>query len=94
MGSFVCWIRKSIWPVNLGDPREMTILEFAEMINQIAGNKAGMVFQESKRAEGDPQRRQPDISRAKEILGWEPLVALEDGLKRTIEYFKEELAKQ
>ncbi|MFN2146666.1 MAG: UDP-glucuronic acid decarboxylase family protein [Anaerolineales bacterium] len=81
-------------PVNLGNPREMTVLEFAEMINQIAGNKAGIVFHESKRAEGDPQRRQPDISRAKEILDWEPLVTLEDGLARTIKYFKEELAKQ
>jgi len=80
-------------PVNMGNPREMSILEFAEMINAIAGNKSGVVLQKTKRAEGDPQRRQPDISRAKEIINWEPQVALEDGLAWTIEYFKEELAK-
>jgi dTDP-glucose 4,6-dehydratase len=80
-------------PVNLGNPREMKIVEFAEIINEIVGNQAGVSYYEDKRAEGDPQQRQPDISRAKGILGWEPRISLEDGLARTIEYFKEELAK-
>lgn len=75
-------------PVNLGNPQETSILEFAEVINRIVGNKAGIVFQPKGRIEGDPQRRQPDIQRAKEILGWEPQVALEDGLRETIAYFR------
>lgn len=75
-------------PVNLGNPQETSILEFAEVINRIVGNKAGIIFQPRGRIEGDPQRRQPDIQRAKEILGWEPQVALEDGLRETIAYFR------
>lgn len=75
-------------PVNLGNPQETSILEFAEVINRIVGNKAGIIFQPKGRIEGDPQRRQPDIQRAKEILGWEPKVALEDGLRETISYFR------
>lgn len=75
-------------PVNLGNPQETSILEFAEVINRIVGNKAGIVFQPKGRIEGDPQRRQPDIQRAKEILGWEPRVSLEDGLRETIAYFR------
>ncbi|MCX8062254.1 MAG: SDR family oxidoreductase [Anaerolineales bacterium] len=75
-------------PVNLGNPQETSILEFAEVINRIVGNKAGIIFQPKGRLEGDPQRRQPDIQRAKEILGWEPQVELEDGLRETIAYFR------
>jgi dTDP-glucose 4,6-dehydratase len=63
-------------------------LEFAEVINRIVGNKAGIVFRPQARLEGDPQRRQPDIQRAKEILGWQPRVSLEDGLRETIAYFR------
>jgi dTDP-glucose 4,6-dehydratase len=75
-------------PVNLGNPEETSILEFAEVINRIVGNKAGIVFRPQARLEGDPQRRQPDIQRAKEILGWQPRVSLEDGLRETIAYFR------
>lgn len=75
-------------PVNIGNPQETSILEFAEVINRIVGNKAGIVFLQKARLEGDPQRRQPDIQRAKEILGWEPRVSLEDGLRETIAYFR------
>ncbi len=78
-------------PVNLGNPVEMTILEFAKTINRLVGNPAGIVFKESQRGEGDPQRRQPDISRARERLGWEPKVSLEEGLLRTIPYFKKKM---
>ncbi|PWH16058.1 MAG: NAD-dependent dehydratase [Anaerolineae bacterium] len=75
-------------PVNIGNPQETSILEFAEVINRLVGNKGGIVFRPQARLEGDPQRRQPDIQRAKEILGWEPRVSLEDGLRETIAYFR------
>ncbi|MGB9669045.1 MAG: UDP-glucuronic acid decarboxylase family protein [Anaerolineales bacterium] len=76
------------YPVNIGNPNETSILNFAHLINQIVGNQAGIKFEPSQRLEGDPQRRQPDIQRAKDILGWQPQVKLEDGLKQTIEYFR------
>jgi len=78
-------------PVNIGNPDEMTILQFAEAINKITGNKAGVTFLPEDRATRDPQRRQPDITRARDILGWEPKYNLEDGIKNTIPYFKEKL---
>jgi dTDP-glucose 4,6-dehydratase len=78
-------------PVNIGNPVEMTILEFAERINAIVGNRAGITFKPSERLESDPQRRQPDISRARNILGWEPQINLDEGLKRTIPYFLQKL---
>jgi dTDP-glucose 4,6-dehydratase len=78
-------------PVNIGNPVEMTILEFAERINAIVGNRAGIIFKPSERLESDPQRRQPDISRARNILGWEPQINLDEGLKRTIPYFLQKL---
>ncbi len=80
-------------PINIGNPTETTILEFAETINRLTGNPAGMVFQQGERIAGDPQRRQPDITRARQILGWEPSVGLEEGLRRTIEYFQTKLSK-
>ncbi len=78
-------------PVNLGNPHEMTILEFAEAINRIVGNRAGITFVPDARSERDPQRRQPDITRARTLLGWEPRVSLEEGLRKTIPYFKQKL---
>jgi dTDP-glucose 4,6-dehydratase len=78
-------------PVNIGNPVESTILEFAEQINKLTGNGAGITFVEDARGEGDPQRRQPDISRAKEILDWEPKISLEEGLMMTIPYFKNKM---
>ena len=72
------------FPVNIGNPMEISILEFAEMINQLTSNPAGMDFLPDKRFDNDPQRRCPDISRAKSLLGWEPKVDLNEGLKRTI----------
>jgi dTDP-glucose 4,6-dehydratase len=76
-------------PVNIGNPVETTILDSALLINDIIGNEAGTVSKMAKRLSNDPQRRQPDISRAKEILGWEPKVSFTEGLKKTIPYFKE-----
>jgi dTDP-glucose 4,6-dehydratase len=78
-------------PVNIGNPVETSILEFAQTINRLAGNSAGIIFKEGQRGEGDPQRRQPDISRAKSALGWEARISLEEGIRRTIPYFKEKL---
>jgi dTDP-glucose 4,6-dehydratase len=78
-------------PVNIGNPIETTILEFAETINQVTQNAAGTVFKPRLRGVGDPQRRQPDISRARQVLGWEPEVSLEEGICKTIPYFREKL---
>src|SRR4030066_483852 len=71
-------------PVNIGNPVETTILEFAEVINRMVGNPAGLVFMPEERLERDPQRRRPDISKAKKGLGWEPHISLEEGLAKTI----------
>jgi dTDP-glucose 4,6-dehydratase len=78
-------------PVNIGNPVEMTLLQFAQTINAAVGNKAGLTFVPNARSDRDPQRRQPDITRAREILGWEPKVSLEQGLRKTIPYFEEKL---
>jgi dTDP-glucose 4,6-dehydratase len=74
------------FPVNLGNPQEMTILEFAERIKRLTGTNAPLDFKPLP--QDDPKRRQPDISKAKRVLGWEPKVGLEDGLRETIEYFQ------
>jgi len=78
-------------PVNIGNPIEMTVLEFAETINRVVGNKAGVTFVPQGRSTRDPQRRQPDITRARSILEWEPKTTLEDGISRTVPYFKQKL---
>lgn len=73
-------------PVNLGNPRELTIKEIAEMIIDLTGSKSKLVYKPLPK--DDPTRRKPNITLAKEKLGWEPQVMLEEGLKSTIEYFK------
>lgn len=78
-------------PVNIGNPVEMTLLQFAEAINKITGNEAGIMFIPDARSARDPQRRRPDITRARTILKWEPKVDLEQGLKNTVPYFKQKL---
>lgn len=75
------------YPVNLGNPREMTILEFAEHIRALTGTKSEIVFQPLP--EDDPKKRRPDIGRARQLLGWEPKVGLDEGLRETIEYFRD-----
>ncbi len=75
-------------PVNVGNPLEMSILEFAQTINEMTGNRGGITFRRQDRIEGDPQTRQPDITRARRLLGYEPVVGLREGLARTIEYFR------
>jgi dTDP-glucose 4,6-dehydratase len=78
-------------PVNIGNQHEMTILQFAETINKIVGNSAGITFVKDARSVRDPQQRQPDITRARQILEWEPKVSLEEGIQKTIPYFKQKL---
>jgi dTDP-glucose 4,6-dehydratase len=78
-------------PINIGTPVETSILDFALMINRLTGNQVGLEYQPDKRLDNDPQRRCPDISRARSLLGWEPKVEIEEGLKRTIAYFKDKL---
>jgi dTDP-glucose 4,6-dehydratase len=78
-------------PVNIGNPAEITILEFAETINRLVGNKAGIIMKEHSRLGDDPQRRRPDITRAKEILKWQPTISLEEGIIKTIPYFKKKM---
>jgi len=77
-------------PVNLGNPREMTVLEFAKIVLRLTGgtSKIEFVSPKDERTKDDPNTRQPDITRARQGLGWEPKVSLEDGLQRSIEYFR------
>ncbi len=74
------------YPTNLGNPAEITVGEFAERIRSMTGTKSEIEYHPLP--ENDPQRRRPDISKAKSLLGWEPKVNLEDGLRETIAYFK------
>jgi dTDP-glucose 4,6-dehydratase len=78
-------------PVNIGNPIEISILEFAKKINEIIGNHAGLEFKPDDRIGCDPQRRRPDITRANNLLGWEPQVCLEEGIQKTIPYFQSKL---
>src|SRR5579863_5412065 len=74
------------FPVNLGNPVELTILEFAERIRGLMSEKLPIVFEPLP--DDDPKKRRPDITKAKRVLGWEPKVNLEDGLRETVEYFR------
>ena len=73
-------------PVNIGNPREMTMLQFAEAVLKATGSKSKLVFKPLP--QDDPKQRQPDITRAKKLLGWEPKVGLDEGLEKTIAYFR------
>ena len=76
-------------PVNIGNPNEMTVLQLAERILKKTGGKSKIVFKALP--VDDPKQRRPDISKAKKLLKWEPIVSLEDGLDKTIEYFEKKL---
>jgi len=78
-------------PVNIGNQHEMSILQFAETINRLTGNQAGITYIQDARSVRDPQQRQPDITRARTILKWEPRIGLEEGLLKTIPYFRKKL---
>jgi len=96
VNDLIAGIERLLWsdytePVNIGNDVETSILEFAQVINQLTNNQAGIEFKPNNRIQGDPQRRRPDISRAREVLAWEPSVSVQAGLERTIPYFKEKL---
>ena len=78
-----------IGPMNIGNPNEFTILELAQKVIELTGSKSQIVYRAMP--EDDPKQRKPDITQAREILGWEPKVQLEAGLKKTIEYFAQSL---
>jgi dTDP-glucose 4,6-dehydratase len=78
-------------PVNIGNPREMTIEEIARTIIRMTGSSSRIVHRDLP--VDDPKVRQPDITRARTLLGWEPKVALEEGLEHTITYFRSKLAE-
>jgi dTDP-glucose 4,6-dehydratase len=73
-------------PINIGNPREMTLLELAKTILRLSGSRSEIVF--TPLPVDDPKVRQPDITRARQLLGWEPTVAVEDGLRETIEWYR------
>ncbi|MDB4285947.1 SDR family oxidoreductase [bacterium] len=77
------------YPVNIGNPAEISILDFAKEIIELTGSKSKIIYQDLPK--DDPKVRQPDITRAREILKWEPKVLRRDGLERTLAYFKEEV---
>ncbi|MCZ7355810.1 MAG: SDR family oxidoreductase [Candidatus Methanoperedens sp.] len=74
-------------PMNVGNPEEHTILEFARLIAEMTGSTSKIIFKELP--VDDPKQRRPDITKARQLLGWEPKVSLEQGLKETIKYFKD-----
>jgi len=81
--------KKFLGPLNLGNPKELTIKELAEKIIQLSNSKSRIIYKSLP--QNDPCRRKPDISLAKKILKWEPKVSLEEGLKKTIDYFENKL---
>ncbi|AMN43616.1 UDP-glucuronic acid decarboxylase family protein [Rhodoplanes sp. Z2-YC6860] len=81
--------REITGPINVGNPGEFTMLELAELVLRKTGSKSKLVYHPLPK--DDPKQRKPDISRANSVLGWEPKIALEDGIERTIDYFKRTL---
>ena len=79
-----------VYPVNLGNPQEMTILEFAHKVLAATGSQSEVVFvhPEDERTKDDPMVRQPDIGKARQALDWEPVVSLEEGLEQTVDWFR------
>jgi dTDP-glucose 4,6-dehydratase len=82
-----------VTPVNLGNPREMTILEFAHKVLEVTASASEIIFihPQDERIKDDPKVRQPDISKARQVLGWEPKVSLEQGLRRTVDWFRDKV---
>ncbi|HOJ18158.1 MAG: SDR family oxidoreductase [Ignavibacteriales bacterium] len=88
-GIYKLLISPEVEPVNIGNPDEITMKEFAEEVINLTGSRSKIIFQELP--EDDPKVRQPDITKAKKLLGWEPQVQRHEGLLRTIEFFKQQL---
>ena len=85
-GLFRLLLSEEVYPVNLGNPTELTIREFAERVIALTGSSVSIIYQPLP--EDDPKQRKPDISKAMRVLGWAPVVGLEEGLRRTVEYFQ------
>lgn len=92
-GVYRLLLSDEVEPVNIGNPGEFTIKQFAEIVNRITDNPGGIVYKDL-RTKDDPQVRQPDIAKAKRVLDWEPRVSLEEGLELTIPWFREALRRQ
>ena len=88
-GIYKLLMSEEVNPVNIGNPKEISVLEFAREIIRITGSKSKIVYRALP--QDDPKVRQPDITKIKRVLGWEPRVSLEEGLGKTIMYFKEKL---
>ncbi len=88
-GIYQLLMSEEVNPTNIGNPKEMSVLEFAREIIRITGSKSRIVYRALP--QDDPKVRQPDITKIKRVLGWEPRVTLEEGLEKTIMYFKEKL---
>jgi dTDP-glucose 4,6-dehydratase len=86
-GIYRLMMSRTSGPVNLGNPREMTVIEFAREILRITGSPSRVVFR--RLPQDDPRQRRPDITRARQELGWEPRVGLAEGLRRTLNHFRE-----
>jgi len=88
-GIYKLLMSDEVEPTNIGNPAEITILQFAEKINEITGNKAGIRFEPLP--EDDPKRRQPNIGKAQRVLDWGPQVSLDEGMNKTISWFAEHM---
>jgi len=88
-GIYRLLLSDEVMPVNIGNPSELTILEFAQEIIELTGSTSKVIFEDLPK--DDPKVRKPDITRAREILGWEPKVGRTEGLRKTLEYFKQQL---
>ena len=79
-------------PVNIGNPNEFTILECAEMVLKVTGSKSRIRYEPLP--QDDPKQRRPDITKARQLLGWEPKIDLESGLKLSLDYFRRAIADE
>jgi len=91
-GFLLLWKKGDGMPINLGNDGEFTLVELADVVRRVAGS-GGKVRSTRPLPENDPKQRKPDLTRARTILGWEPKVSLEEGLGRTLAYFREELGR-
>lgn len=92
-GLYRLLLSDEVYPVNLGNPNEMTVLEFARKVLEISGSSSEIIYiaPTDERTKDDPQVRRPDIGKARRVLNWEPKVSLEEGLRKTVEWFRERI---